>query len=129
MAVTFVPPAPVGSGVSGGECCGWGRSNGTSCPSAGRFAWRSAWRPLVVGVVTHHLDDGAFAALGALPAGFASFEGRARTRVAAVVAASTGMAVSTFVGGYWPARPPGCWCPWWPCGGTRPGCRSAWACG
>ncbi|MGV9649411.1 FUSC family protein [Streptomyces sp. NPDC003554] len=55
--------------------------------------------PLVVGVVTHHLDDGAFAALGALPAGFASFEGRARTRVAAVVAASTGMAVSTFVGG------------------------------
>ncbi|WP_129769246.1 FUSC family protein [Streptomyces sp. L-9-10] len=54
--------------------------------------------PLAVGSATGHLDYGAFASLGALPAGFASFQGVTRTRVAAVAAASVGMAVSTFVG-------------------------------
>ncbi len=37
-------------------------------------------------------------ALGALPAGFASFQGETRSRVAAVVLASVGMSLSTFVG-------------------------------
>jgi uncharacterized membrane protein YccC len=55
--------------------------------------------PLIAGAVLGRLDYGAFASLGALPAGFASFQGVARTRVAAVAASSAGMAVSTFVGG------------------------------
>src|SRR5260221_899028 len=54
--------------------------------------------PLVVGGATGHLQYGAYMALGALPAGFASFHGETRSRVAAVVLASLGMAVSTFVG-------------------------------
>jgi uncharacterized membrane protein YccC len=41
---------------------------------------------------------GSYAALGALPAGFVSFQGVSRTRVLAVVGAAVGMAVSTFVG-------------------------------
>ncbi len=40
-----------------------------------------------------------FACLGALPAGFVSFQGASRTRVSAVVFAAFGMAVATFVGG------------------------------
>ena len=35
---------------------------------------------------------------GALPAGFASFHGETRSRVAAIVLASVGMSLSTFVG-------------------------------
>jgi uncharacterized membrane protein YccC len=89
----------------------------------GRDQWRGMWRlgpfhwhelaygralrvavgvavPLVAGALTGRLDYGAFASLGALPAGFASFQGMARTRVLAVAAASAGMAVSTFVGGF-----------------------------
>jgi uncharacterized membrane protein YccC len=54
--------------------------------------------PLVVGGATGHIQYGAYMALGALPAGFASFEGETRSRVAAVVVASVGMAFSTFVG-------------------------------
>jgi len=54
--------------------------------------------PLVVGAATGHLQYGAYMALGALPAGFASFHGETRSRLAAVVLASLGMAVSTFVG-------------------------------
>ncbi|GAA1913039.1 FUSC family protein [Streptantibioticus ferralitis] len=54
--------------------------------------------PLLVGAASGHVDYGAFASLGALPAGFASFQGVTRTRVAAVAAASVGMAVSAFVG-------------------------------
>jgi uncharacterized membrane protein YccC len=54
--------------------------------------------PLAVGSASGHLDYGAFAALGALPGGFASFQGVSRGRIAAVVLASAGMAVSTFVG-------------------------------
>ena len=54
--------------------------------------------PLIVGWQSGHLTYGAFMALGALPAGFASFQGATRSRVVAVVVASLGMAVSTFVG-------------------------------
>ncbi|MEV1179036.1 FUSC family membrane protein, partial [Nonomuraea sp. NPDC049784] len=54
--------------------------------------------PLAAGAAGGQLEYGAFAALGAQPAGFVSFHGVARTRVAAVAAASIGMAVSTFVG-------------------------------
>src|SRR4030081_3084063 len=86
-----------------------------------RFQWRellqlgplrgtdvAAWRavrvavgvvvPLVVGSATGHLDYGAFASLGALTAGLASFQGLTRGRVTAVAVASVGMAVSPFVG-------------------------------
>nr|WTB31509.1 FUSC family protein [Streptomyces sp. NBC_00830] len=86
-----------------------------------RFQWRKLWQfgpfrwgdvalrravrvavgvmvPLSVGSACGRLDYGAFAALGALPAGFASFQGMTRSRVAAVAVASAGMAVSTFVG-------------------------------
>jgi uncharacterized membrane protein YccC len=54
--------------------------------------------PLAIGSAGGHLDYGAFAAIGALPAGFASFQGVARSRMAAVAVASVGMAASTFVG-------------------------------
>jgi uncharacterized membrane protein YccC len=54
--------------------------------------------PLVVGWLTGHVEYGAYTALGALPAGFSSFEGQTRTRVGGVVVASVGMAVATFVG-------------------------------
>ena len=55
--------------------------------------------PLVVGWLSGDLRYGAYVALGALPAGFSSFQGETRSRVAAVVLASAGMALSTFVGG------------------------------
>ena len=87
-----------------------------------RFGWREAlragpagwkdivtWRtlrvaagvvlPLAAGAASGHVEYGAFASLGALPAGLASFQGVTRTRVTAVMVASAGMAVSTFVGG------------------------------
>ena len=87
-----------------------------------RFGWREALRagpagwkdivpgrtlrvaagvvlPLAAGAASGHAEDGAFASLGALPAGIASFQGVTRTRVTAVAVASAGMAVSTFVGG------------------------------
>jgi uncharacterized membrane protein YccC len=54
--------------------------------------------PLVIGVATGRMEYGSFAALGALPAGFVSFQGVNRTRVLAVLCASAGMAVSTFAG-------------------------------
>jgi uncharacterized membrane protein YccC len=54
--------------------------------------------PLTVGWMTGNVVYGAFTALGALPAGLASFQGETRSRVAVVVAASIGMALSTFVG-------------------------------
>ena len=54
--------------------------------------------PLVIGGAVGHVEWGAYMALGALPAGFASFQGETRSRVAAVVLASLGMAASTFVG-------------------------------
>jgi uncharacterized membrane protein YccC len=54
--------------------------------------------PLAIGSGSGHLDYGAFAALGALPAGLASFQGVARSRMTAVAVATVGVAVSTFVG-------------------------------
>jgi Fusaric acid resistance protein-like len=54
--------------------------------------------PLAIGSATGHLDYGAFAALGAQPAGLVSFHGEARSRLTAVAVASVGMAASTFVG-------------------------------
>src|SRR6202007_1165745 len=54
--------------------------------------------PLIVGGQSGFLVYGAYMALGALPAGMASFQGATRSRVAAVLVASIGMAVSTFVG-------------------------------
>ena len=54
--------------------------------------------PLLAGWLTGHVEYGVYMALGALPAGFASFQGETRTRVAAVAVASVGMALSTFVG-------------------------------
>ena len=55
--------------------------------------------PLALGLATGHLEYGVFAALGALPAGFVSFQGASRTRVSAVAFAAFGMALATFVGG------------------------------
>ncbi|MGW6745939.1 FUSC family protein [Streptomyces sp. NPDC055025] len=84
----------------------------------GPFHWRdlAPWRavrvtvgvvvPLVAGAAGGHLDYGAFASLGALPAGFTSFQGVTRSRVTAVALASVGMAVSTFVGGTTAAAAP-----------------------
>ena len=55
--------------------------------------------PLALGLATGHLEYGVYACLGALPAGFVSFQGASRTRVSAVVLAALGMAVATFTGG------------------------------
>ena len=54
--------------------------------------------PLLAGWLSGHVEYGVYMALGALPAGFASFQGETLTRVAAVAVASVGMALSTFVG-------------------------------
>ncbi|HUK07223.1 MAG TPA: FUSC family protein [Stellaceae bacterium] len=54
--------------------------------------------PLALGWASGQVDFGAYAALGALPAGIVSFQGEARSRVAAVVQASIGMALSTLIG-------------------------------
>ena len=50
--------------------------------------------PLALGLATGHLEYGIFATLGALPAGFVSFQGASRTRVTAVTFAAFGMAVA-----------------------------------
>jgi hypothetical protein len=44
------------------------------------------------------MSFGAYAALGAFSAGIASFQGESPTRIAGVVLASIGMALSTFIG-------------------------------
>ena len=54
--------------------------------------------PLIVGWASGQIEYGAFAALGALPTGFASFQGVTRSRIEAVVVAGLGMVVFTFVG-------------------------------
>ncbi len=76
----------------------------------GPFCWGATapWRaarvalgtivPLAIGWASGRIDYGAYAALGALPAGFASFQGETRSRLAVVAVASLGMAASTFVG-------------------------------
>jgi uncharacterized membrane protein YccC len=54
--------------------------------------------PLIIGVATGKIEYGSYAALGALPAGFVSLRGVSWTRILAVLAATAGMAVSTFAG-------------------------------
>ena len=54
--------------------------------------------PFGAGAATNHLEYGAFAALGSLPAGFVSFQGSSRNRLTAIAVASAGMALSTFTG-------------------------------
>lgn len=54
--------------------------------------------PLIVGVATGDPTYGSFAALGALPAGFASLQGSSRSRIRAVALSSVGVAIGTFVG-------------------------------
>jgi uncharacterized membrane protein YccC len=54
--------------------------------------------PLVVGLATGAVAEGVAAAVGALCAGFASFQGAYRSRVSLTLAVAAGMAVSTVVG-------------------------------
>lgn len=54
--------------------------------------------PLTLGVCLGRPDYGVYAALGALPSGFASMFGEDRKKATAVALASVGMAVGTFVG-------------------------------
>src|SRR5258708_39006379 len=63
--------------------------------------------PFGLGAASGHLDYGAFAALGAFSAGNVSFEGVTRSRVAAVAAASAGMAVRASVGAFTAPAAPG----------------------
>lgn len=54
--------------------------------------------PLIVGQLSGHTVAGVAAAVGALQAGFASFQGTYRSRATVVLAASMGMALSVVVG-------------------------------
>jgi uncharacterized membrane protein YccC len=54
--------------------------------------------PLVVGLASGAVADGVAAAVGALCAGFASFQGAYRSRASLTVLVAAGMAVSTMVG-------------------------------
>lgn len=54
--------------------------------------------PLTLGVCLGQYEYGVYAALGALPSGFAAMVGEERKRPAAVALASAGMALGTFVG-------------------------------
>ena len=54
--------------------------------------------PLVVGLATGAVADGVAASVGALCAGFASFQGGYRSRASLTVLVASGMAVSTLVG-------------------------------
>lgn len=67
-------------------------------PGEGARATLGVAVPLLVGVASGQIGGGLAAALGALSAGFASFQGVYRSRAVAVVAASVGMALSTFTG-------------------------------
>lgn len=64
---------------------------------AGRVALGVAL-PILVAWYSGHVDIGVYMALGALPAGFVSFQGQARSRIAGIALASIGMALSNFVG-------------------------------
>jgi uncharacterized membrane protein YccC len=76
----------------------------------GKFRWRDVTParaaraafgvvvPLAIGIATKHVEYGAFAALGAQPAGLVSFQGVTRSRITLVAIAVAGMTVSTFVG-------------------------------
>ena len=62
--------------------------------------------PLVLGVLLGHVEYGVFAALGALPAGFAATTvARAKEHSAAVLLSAFGMAVASFAGAVLADRP------------------------
>jgi uncharacterized membrane protein YccC len=87
-----------------------GEVTGTGWLNLGQFRWHNiapgpaartalgVLAPLAIGIATGHAEYGTFAALGALPAGFVSFRGVTRTRLALVALTAAGMAISTFVG-------------------------------
>lgn len=54
--------------------------------------------PLILGICLGRPDYGVYAALGALPSGFASMVGEGRKKAAGVALASIGMAFGTFAG-------------------------------
>ena len=54
--------------------------------------------PLTLGVCLNRYEYGVYAALGALPSGFAAMVGGGRKKSAAVALASVGMALGTFIG-------------------------------
>lgn len=54
--------------------------------------------PLALGVCLGRYEYGVYAALGALPSGFAAMVGEERKKPAAVALASAGMALGTFIG-------------------------------
>ena len=62
--------------------------------------------PLALGVWLGHPQYGVYAALGALPSGFAAMFGEGRKRAGAVALAATGMALGAFVGALAAANPP-----------------------
>ena len=62
--------------------------------------------PLALGVGFGRYDYGVYAALGALPSGFAAMAGEGRKRAAAVALAAIGMALGTFVGALAARTPP-----------------------
>lgn len=62
--------------------------------------------PLALGVCLGRYDYGVYAALGALPSGFAAMLGEGRKKPAAVALASVGMALGTFVGALAAGTPP-----------------------
>jgi len=87
------------AGLSHGDWLNFGPFRWADLRVAGALrAGAGMLTPLAVGLVTGHLEYGAFAALGAMPAGLVTFQGFSRTRVTAVVLAAFGMAAATFVG-------------------------------
>lgn len=54
--------------------------------------------PLVIGLSTGAVADGVYAAIGAICAGFASFQGAYRSRAAITVLVGAGMAAATYTG-------------------------------
>jgi len=62
--------------------------------------------PLSLGVLLGHPQYGVYAALGALPSGFAAMFGEGRKRAGAVALAAAGMALGAFVGALAAANPP-----------------------
>lgn len=54
--------------------------------------------PLLVGLVIDQSSAGVFGAVGAVGAGFGSFQGAYRSRAALMLLAAIGMAVSVFIG-------------------------------
>jgi hypothetical protein len=67
-------------------------------PLRGALLASGVMLPLCLGVALGHVQYGVFAALGALPSGFAAMFGEGHKRPAAVALAAAGMAIGTFVG-------------------------------